>query len=242
MTAEVSAPEVERTWRPPVPYRITVCSGLAVLVTLPATVLWATLLSSDDLGWLILVVPGPVWAWLALRGWTISATLTTDALEIRKVFGARPIALADITGLSWSGRPRGLKVSERRVPSSSAAPAAMSGRHHAAPARRRLVPAIQRGVLADAAGLRTPADDAANVIARAAGLEPLPTPKAAVTKEQAWVVIPVSAALFAAGAGLLTTRNVVTHDTGRMLLVTGAALLFQAFFATLGRLLGRRQT
>jgi hypothetical protein len=230
---------VERTWRPPVSYRIAVCAGLAVLVTLPATVLWATLCSRDALGWLILVVPGPVWAWLASRGWTVSATLTADALRIRKVFGTRRIALADITGLSWSGSLRGLKVAERRVPSSAAAPAAVSGRHHAPPAKRHWVPAIQRGVFADAAGLRSPADEAADVIASAAGLPPMAPHKGAVTKEQARFAIPFSVGLFAAGGWLLTTRNVVTHFTGRMLLLMGAALFFPAFLATLGRLRGR---
>jgi hypothetical protein len=228
-------------WRPPVPYRIALCLGQSVLVALPAAILWTTLWSHDALGWLILVVAAALCGWLAFRGWTISATLTRDALEIRKVFGVKRVALRDITRLGWSSRLRGLTVTERCPPSPVALPAAMSGRHHAGPAKRHLVPAVQLGLLAEAAGVRCAADEAADVIASAAGIPLLSPRKATVTHGQAVFAIPFSAALFASGFGLITTRNVATHFMGRMLITTNIALFFPVFLAVLGRFHGQRR-
>ena len=60
----------------------------------------------------------PLWLWLVYRAWTLSATLTPDALIVRGLLSARRIPLTAITAAgissSWRGTWAPLVVTAQR--------------------------------------------------------------------------------------------------------------------------------
>lgn len=219
--AEVITPGGERTWRLSADARVGRIVAWGLAVTLPGLFLWLTLWSNEvaGAGWLALACAGLVWGWLAWRTWTQSATLTQDTLVIRNVFQTERVALADITWVRWSGSRRAVIVTERRAPSSVTVPATMSGRGRANPGERYDVPAIRLGPIAEASGQRCAADEAADLIARAAGLPPLPPRQTAIIRDQVVHAMTTEAGL---SAGQRTWR--ARQDQRGTLMSAAAAL------------------
>ncbi|MGH3210649.1 MAG: hypothetical protein ACRDNO_23130 [Trebonia sp.] len=69
-------------------------------------VVWVSLPTGLPTRWL-LVVAVPLWLCLVYRAWTLSATLTPDALIVRGFLSARRIPLTDITAVGFSSNWRG---------------------------------------------------------------------------------------------------------------------------------------
>ncbi len=153
----------------------------ALVLALAGVYVWFTLWTNGAPGWPTLVVAVPVWGWLAFRTWTITATLAQETLVVRNVLSTEEIAVANIASVSFSRYQRVLKVTER------------------ASGERDLVSAIQVGAMAWGSGLRCDADEAADLIAAAAGLAPLPPRKAQVSRARALFSIPAGLALLVAG-------------------------------------------
>jgi hypothetical protein len=116
-------------------------------------VVWVTLPTGGVPGWWFLVVAVPLWLWLVYRAWTLSATLTPDALIARGLLSARRIPLTDITaaGISsnWHGTWAPLIVTAQR--------------------RRHVIWAVERNEYARP-DRRIEADEAADAIRAAAAL------------------------------------------------------------------------
>jgi hypothetical protein len=197
----------------------------ALVVALASVYVWFTLWTNGDPGWPTLVVAAPVWGWLAFRTWTLSATLAQDALIVRNVLSTEEIAVANIARVGFSRYQRVLKVMER------------------ASGERDLVTAIQIGAMAWGSGLRCAADEAADLIAAAAGLPPLPPRKAQVSRARALFSIPAGLALLVAGflysppAGRPAAQFAATA-----LKAGGFLLLLPAVPATLDRLFRGNRT
>ena len=94
------------TWRPSVPFRILISGNLAPFSAAIGFVVWVALPTGGLPGWLFAVLAVPLWLWLAYRAWTLSATLTPDALIARGLLTDRRIPLTDITeaGISSNWR------------------------------------------------------------------------------------------------------------------------------------------
>jgi hypothetical protein len=115
-------------------------------------VVWVSLPTGGLPGWWFVVLAVPLWLSLVYRAWTLSATLTPDALIARGMLSAKRFPLADITAVGFSSRARDwapLIVTVRR--------------------RRRVIWAVQRSEYARP-DRRLEADDAADVIRAAAAL------------------------------------------------------------------------
>mgnify|MGYP001311055300 CR=1 FL=1 len=106
------------TWRPSVPFRILISGNLAPFSAAIGFVVWVALPTGGLPGWSFAVLAVPLWLWLVYRAWTLSATLTPDALIARGLLSARRIPLTDITaaGISsnWRGRWAPLIVTTQR--------------------------------------------------------------------------------------------------------------------------------
>jgi hypothetical protein len=94
------------TWRPSVPFRIVISGNLAPFSAVIGFVVWVALPTGGLPGWWFLVLAVPLWLWLAYRAWTLSATLTPDALIVRGLLSARRIPLAGITAAGFSSHAR----------------------------------------------------------------------------------------------------------------------------------------
>ena len=94
------------TWRPPIPFRIVISFNLAPFSAVIGFVVWLTLPTWKLPGWWFLVVAVPLWLWLVYRAWTLSATLTPDALIARGLLTAKRIPLTDITAARFSSHAR----------------------------------------------------------------------------------------------------------------------------------------
>jgi hypothetical protein len=90
------------TWRPPVPFRILISGTLAPFSAVIGFLAWVSLPTGGLPGWWFVVLAVPLWMWLVYRAWTLSATLTPDALIARGLLSARRIPLAGITAAGIS--------------------------------------------------------------------------------------------------------------------------------------------
>jgi hypothetical protein len=236
VAAEVGVLAAGRTWRAPLSYRISLIMVQAGLVALPTGYIWFALWTNEvaKAGWLVVPCAAGAWGWLAFRAWTISATLTPDSLLIRGVFSTVQIGLADITKVGF--RRGVLTVTESR--SSPATHVMTAAPRHRDAGERHTVSAICIGAMASASGLRCDADDAADLIAAAAGLPALPPREAKIDRKQARATAIIGLALLFAGAGvsLLGHRS---SFAGHMVALLGVSLLVPAFLATLDRFRSR---
>jgi hypothetical protein len=142
----------ESTWRPSIPFRIVISFNLAPFSAVIGFVVWVALPTGGLPGWWFVVLAVPLWLWLVYRAWTLSATLTPDALIARGVLSAKRIPLTDITAAGFSSRSRDW------------APLIVTAKR-----RRHVILAVQRNQYARP-GRRLEADDAAGVIRAAAAL------------------------------------------------------------------------
>ena len=94
------------TWRPSIPFRIVISFNLAPFSAVIGFVVWVSLPTGRLPGWWFLVLAVPLWLWLVYRAWTLSATLTPDALVARGLLSTGRIRLADITAVGFSSRGR----------------------------------------------------------------------------------------------------------------------------------------
>jgi hypothetical protein len=94
------------TWRPPIPFRIVISFNLAPFSAVIGFVVWLTLPTWKLPGWWFLVVAVPLWLWLVYRAWTLSATLTADALIARGLLSSKRIPLTEITAVGFSSHSR----------------------------------------------------------------------------------------------------------------------------------------
>jgi len=228
-----------QTWRLPVRYRVVIIAVQALLPGAAASLFWVPVtgdwLMPAPVTWLLLAGAAAAWLTLAHRAWQESATLAADTLVARNVFRTRRVPLADLTGLRFRG--------QLRLTITFAGPAA-SGRGHSG-GRRMAVAAVTLGA-AYWTGRRTAGDEAADAIAVAAGLPPLPLRKELVSRRQArsdfLVAMALLAAAVALGAASRGSGGLVS-GAGRWLSrglgMGAAALLFPVVLVTLDRLFGR---
>jgi hypothetical protein len=241
VTDEFGVAAGDRTWRAPLSYRAAVLAGQTVPVAAAAAFGWVTLSSNQLPGAAVLAVWVPLWILLVFRAWTISATLAEDTLVIRNILSTERILVADITKVTLPSRGRPLVITEGRPASSGAAQDAASARHRD-PGERYTVTAVQVGVMAALSGTRCAGDDAADLIAAAAGLPPLPPRRPRVSREMSLIMIPAGIALFACAAVLSATGHLGQNPLGMGLKALGAALFLLAVTAELGRFLARHRT
>ena len=239
VTDEFGVASGERTWRAPLPYRVLLIAVQTSLAAAAAAFGWVTLWSNQLPGLVVLAVTVPPWALSGFRAWTASATLTQDTLVIRNVLSTERILTADITKVALHSRGRALKVTERRPPPPIVAQDAAFPRHRD-PGQRYTVTAVQVGVLASLSGTHCEADDAADLIAAAAGLPALPARKARVSREMSLVMIPAGIVFFALGVALSAAGHPGADSVGGELEAIGAMLFVVAVSAELGRFIARR--
>lgn len=221
----------EQSWRAPLSYRVTMLAVQTALVAAAAAFGWVTLSSNQLPGETVLAVWVPLWALLAFRAWTISATLAEDILVIRNILSTERVLVADITKVTLPSPRRALKVTEWRP----ASPGATSGHHDSG--ERYTVTAVQVGVLASLSGAHCEGDDAADRIAAAAGLPPLPARRPQVSREVARAMSLAGLALFAVAVIFSALSplggNPVTgavRDLGAFLFALGGAAELVRFF------------
>ncbi|HEX3516134.1 MAG TPA: hypothetical protein VHT26_19265 [Trebonia sp.] len=95
------------TWRPSVPFRIQISVTLAPFSAVIGFLVWVSLPTGGlPTRWFV-VLAVPLWLWLVYRAWTLSATLTPDALIARGLLSAKRIPLTGITAVGFSSRGRG---------------------------------------------------------------------------------------------------------------------------------------
>ncbi len=95
------------TWRPSVAFRVLISGTLAPYSALIGFWAWVALPTGGLPWWWFAALAVPLWLWLVYRAWTLSATLTPDALIARGLLSARRIPLADITAAGISSRWHG---------------------------------------------------------------------------------------------------------------------------------------
>jgi hypothetical protein len=148
--------DVERahgsTWRPSIPFRILISGTLAPFSAVIGFLVWVALPTGGLPGWWFVVLAVPLWLWLVYRAWTLSATLTSDALIARGLLSAHRIPLSDITAAGISSHSRDW------------APLIVTGQR-----RRHVIWAVQRNEYARP-GRRLEADEATDAIRAAAAL------------------------------------------------------------------------
>jgi hypothetical protein len=148
--------DVERAhgpaWRPSVPFRVLITGTLAPWSAVIGFLVWVSLPTGGLPGWWFGVLAVPLWLWLVYRAWTLSATLTADALIVRGLLSARRIPLADITAAGFSSHARDW------------APLIVTARR-----RRHIILAVERSEYARP-DRRLEADEAADAIRAAAAL------------------------------------------------------------------------
>ena len=94
------------TWRPSVPFRVQISVNAVPFSAAIGFVVWVALPTGLP-AWWCLALAVPLWLWLVYRAWTLSATLTPDALIARGLLSASRIPLAGITAVGFSSRWRG---------------------------------------------------------------------------------------------------------------------------------------
>ena len=95
------------TWRPSVPFRIVIGFNLAPFSAVIGFVVWVSLPTGGLPGRWFAVLAVPLWLWLVYRAWTLSATLTQDALIVRGLLSAKRIPLIGITAVGFSSHSDG---------------------------------------------------------------------------------------------------------------------------------------
>jgi hypothetical protein len=95
------------TWRPSVPFRIVIGFNLAPFSAVIGFVVWVSLPTGGLPGRWFAVLAVPLWLWLVYRAWTLSATLTPDALIVRGLLSAKRIPLIGITAVGFSSHSDG---------------------------------------------------------------------------------------------------------------------------------------
>jgi uncharacterized protein YfiM (DUF2279 family) len=224
-------------WRLAARHRVVIIAIQALLPGTAVSFFWLPVtgdrLMPAPVAWLLLTA---AWLTLAYRAWQESATLTADALVVRNVFRTRRAPLGDLTRLRF--RNQGALVVWFAGPVVSGGPGHRGG-------RRVVVAAIKLGA-AYWSGRRVAGDEAADTIAAAAGLPPLPLREEIVSLRQAWFRLSVAVALLAGSAvvwdvspdsgGLVSSAR---HWLSRGLAAAAAPLLFPAVQVTLDGLLGR---
>ena len=93
-------------WRPSVPFRIVISGNLAPFSAVTGFVVWVALPTGGLPGWWFIALAVPLWLWLMHRAWTLSATLTPDALIVRGLLSAKRIPLTGITAVGFLSRAR----------------------------------------------------------------------------------------------------------------------------------------
>jgi hypothetical protein len=229
-----------QTWRAPLSYRAAVVVGQTVPVAAAAAFGWVTLSSNQLPGQVVLAVWVPLWTVLAFRAWTVSATLAEDTLVIRNVLSTERVLITDVTKVAFPSRGRSLVVAEWR-PTASAVAQDAASLSHRDPGERYTVTAVQVGVIAALSGARCPGDDAADQIAAAAGLPPLPARRPRVSREMSLVMIPAGIALFAFAAALSASGHLTGSPVCGALKALGAMLFALAVTAELGRFIDRHR-
>jgi hypothetical protein len=135
-----------------------ISGNLAPFSAVVGFLVWVALPTGRLPGWWFAALAVPLWLWLVYRAWTLSATLTPDALVVRGLLSARRIPLADITAAgissSWRDTWAPLIVTVQR--------------------RRHVIWAVQRNQYARP-GRRLEADEAVDAIRGAAALPRLLT-------------------------------------------------------------------
>jgi hypothetical protein len=198
-------------------------AGLAGLV------LWGVLSfgsgeHGETAGWLGFAVLVTAFGWLAGRVWTLSATLTEDALLVRNVLTTKRVPLTDISRLTFQKGV--LQASTNRAVGQQTFPGPC-------------VPV--RGIRLGGAhwtGRRCEADRAADLIADTAGLPLLPPRKVRISRRWAVIMLPGSVTLTAAGVALFLV-SIHTHShTGWIFLApplwsSGTVMIRPALAATL---------
>ncbi len=238
MTDEFGVAVGEQTWRAPLSYRAAVIVGQTVPVAAAAAFGWVTLSSNQLPGQVVLAVWVPLWTVLAFRAWTVSATLAEDTLVIRNVLSSERVLMTDVTKVTFPSRGGPLMVTEWRPTASAVTEDAASARHRD-PGERYKVTAVQVSVTAALSGARCAGDDAADQIAAAAGLPPLPPRRPRVSREMSVIMIPAGLALFACAAALSATGHLGQNPLSMGLKALGVALFLPAVTAELGRFLAR---
>jgi hypothetical protein len=84
-----------------------ISSTLALYSTVIGFLVWVSLPTGGLQGWWFVVLAVPLWLWLVYRAWTLSATLTPDALIVRGLLSVQRIPLTDITAAGISSNWRG---------------------------------------------------------------------------------------------------------------------------------------
>jgi hypothetical protein len=182
---DITAGELERTWRPPVLTRLSPLPVLMLPVGFGGLLLWWWFSSltgghGKTAGWLDLGVMLTVLGWLAGRAWSMSATLAWDELVIRNVFTTKHVPLADITRVGF--RKGVLRASTSHVVG-----------QRTVPGRPVTVRAVRLGT-AYWTGRFCAADRAADTIAAAAGLSLLPPRRVRISRRRALLMLPASIA------------------------------------------------
>jgi hypothetical protein len=227
-------------------YRSSLIVAQGLALSLPTGYIWLTLWTNQvqGSGWIVLAVATLAWAWLAYRTWTVHATLTPDALVIRNALRTSRVLLIDIAAVRWQHGRRGLRVTERHPPSTvpaSVRAAAQQGRHQD-PGERYFITAIALGVLADESGVHCRADDAADAIAAAAGLPPLPRRVAGASPKDVRQGIPFAVVMFVVGIALSMMHHGSSGEMGIVLTICGASMLVRPLLAVVRRFVARRRT
>jgi len=141
------------TWRPSIPFRILISGTLVPFSAVIGFLVWVSLPTGGLSGWWFVVLAVPLWLWLVYRAWTLSATLTPDALVVRGLLSVQRIPLTGITAAGISSSSRDMW-----------APLIVTTQR-----RRHVIWAVQRNEYARP-GRRLEADEAADAIRAAAAL------------------------------------------------------------------------
>jgi len=83
-----------------------ISGNLAPFSAVIGFVVWVALPTGGLPGWWFVALAVPLWLWLVYRAWTLSATLTPDALIARGLLTAKRIPLTDITAARFSSHAR----------------------------------------------------------------------------------------------------------------------------------------
>jgi hypothetical protein len=166
------------------------------------------------------------WGWLGWRLSTVAIWLTFDSVVVRNVGRTRRLALTAITGMSFRGGTLTVatawpatwvtlpapvldrSVPDRSVPDRSVPDRSVPGQpgRRAADGPRLTLRALDTGT-ARLTGRLCQADEAADAIAAAAGLPPLPPRRERVS-------LRLALAMAAAGLALLLVSQLLTHLSG----------------------------
>jgi hypothetical protein len=200
--------------------RLALAVLLGVLMALPGLWLALTLATNQvpDGGWIALALAVAAWGLLAWRVLAQSVTLTPDTLVIRNILATERVPLAEVTAVGF--RRGRLTVTPARG---------------AAAGERLAVSAVNLGP-SRWSGLPDDADAAAEAIAGAAGLPPLPPRREIIGRNRAWVLLLAAALCFGLGVYYGPLQSMSMHHrpfalpaVGGVLYGVGAAMLGLAF-------------